>query len=124
MLSASLRSVDPESVAARLAATLATATKPSPIAPLEQAAAAGRLTPSTRVHLRPGLQVGLEETVGGAVLRLPGETLEVDADQADALAVLLAGGLWRVDALPGQPESVADLVRRLLVRGVVVPSTT
>ena len=55
VFTASLLSVDPESVAARLAASLATSTKPSPIAPLEQAAAAERLTPSTRVHLRPSV---------------------------------------------------------------------
>ena len=122
VLVARLRSVDPEPVAARLAASLATATKPSPIAPLEQAAAAERLTPSTRVHLRPGLQARLEDTDGRTALRLPGETLEVDADQADALIVLLDGEPWSVDALPGLPEPVADLVRRLLVRGVVVPS--
>jgi hypothetical protein len=122
VLTASLRSVDPESVAAWLAASLATATKPSPIAPLEQTAAAVRLTPSTRVHLRPGIQARFEDTGGRAVLRLPGETLEVDADEADAVTALLDGEPWRVDALPGQPESVADLVRRLLVRGVVVPS--
>jgi lysine-specific demethylase/histidyl-hydroxylase NO66 len=122
VLVASLRSVDPGPVAARLAASLATATKPSPIAPLEQAAAAERLTPSTRVHLRPGLQARLEDTGGRISLSFPGETLEVDADQADALIVLLDGEPWRVDALPGEPEPVADLVRRLLVRGVVVPS--
>jgi hypothetical protein len=122
VLVGSLRSVDPEPVAARLATSLATATKPSPIAPLEQAAAAARLTPSTRVHLRPGLQARLEKTDGRTTLRLPRETLEVDADQADALSVLLDGEPWHVDALPGQPEPVADLVRRLLVRGVVVPS--
>ena len=122
VLTASLLSVDPESVAARLAASLATSTKPSPIAPLEQAAAAERLTPSTRVHLRPGLQAHLEDTEGRTTLRLPGETLEVDADQADALSVLLDGEPWSLDALPGLPEPVGDLVRRLLVRGVVVPS--
>jgi len=124
LLSAGFRSVDPESVAAHLAATLATATKPSPIAPVEQATAAERLTPGTRVHLRPGLQVRLEDTNGGAALRLTGETLEVDADQADALTALLDGDSWRVDALPGTPASVADLVRRLLVRGVLVPSAS
>ena len=122
LLVATLRSVDPEPVAARLAASLATATKPSPIAPLEQAAAADRLTPSTRVHLRPGLQARLGDTDGRTALCLPGETLEVDADQADALVVLLDGEPWRLDALPGDPEPVADLVRRLLARGVVVPS--
>ena len=77
-----------------------------------------------RVHLRPGLQVRLEDTNGGAALRLTGETLEVDADQADALTALLDGDSWRVDALPGTPASVADLVRRLLVRGVLVPSAS
>ena len=122
VLVARLRSADPEPVTARVAASLATATKPSPIAPLEQAAAAERLTPGTRVHLRPGLQAHLEDTEGRTTLRLPGETLEVDADQADALSVLLDGEPWSLDALPGLPEPVGDLVRRLLVRGVVVPS--
>ena len=45
VLVARLRSVDPAAVADRIAATLATATKPSPIAPLEQAAAAETLVP-------------------------------------------------------------------------------
>ena len=117
-LAARLQSVDADSAAARLAATLATATKPSPIAPLEQAAAAERLSPTTQVRLRPGLRVSLEETS----IHLPGETLEVEASQSDALAVLLDGEPWRLDSLPGEPQSVADLVRRLLVRGVVVPS--
>ena len=122
VLVARLRSVDAGTVAARIAATLATATKPSPIAPLEQAAAAERLAPDTRVRLRPGLHVRLEETDAGVFLRLSGDTIEVDAAQTDALAVLLDGEPCRVDALPGEPESVVDLVRRLLVRGVVIPS--
>jgi hypothetical protein len=123
VLVARLRSVDPESVAARLAASLATAAKPSPIAPLEQAAAAERLSPSTRVHLRPGLQARLEDTDGRVTLRLPGETREVAPGEAGALAALRDGDAWRVEALSGSPEPVVGLVRRLLVRGVVVPST-
>ena len=122
VLVARLRSVDPGAVAARIAATLATGTKPSPIAPLEQAAVAERLAPDTRVRLRPGLQVRLEETDAGVFLRLSGETIEVDAAQTDALVALVDGESCRVDALPGEPEPVVDLVRRLLVRGVVIPS--
>ena len=122
VLVARLRSVDPEPVTARVAASLATATKPSPIAPLEQAAAAERLTPSTRVHLRPG-------TSGPA--RGHGRPDHAPPSRRDARGGRRPGRRARRAArrravarrrAPGPPESVADLVRRLLVRGVLVPS--
>ena len=116
------RSADADAVAARVAASLATATRPSPIAPLEQAAAAAELDPGTRVQLRHGLQIGLDETDDVVSLRLPDGPLTVAPAQLDALAVLLEGEPCSVDSLPGDTEANSDLVRTLLVRGVVVPA--
>ena len=117
-----LRSADADAVAARVAASLASATRPSPIAPLEQAAAAAELDPGTRVRLRHGLQVGLDEADDVVSLRLPDGPLAVAPAQRDALAVVLDGEPCSVDSLPGDTEAISDLVRALLVRGVVVPS--
>ena len=117
-----LRSADADAVAARVAASLATATRPSPIAPLEQAAAAAELDPGTRVQLRHGMQIGLDETDDVVSLRLPDGPLTVAPAQLDALAVLLEGEPCSVDSLPGDTEANSDLVRTLLVRGVVVPA--
>jgi hypothetical protein len=105
-----------------VAASLATATRPSPIAPLGQAAAAAELDPGTRVQLRHGLQIGLDETDDVVSLRLPDGPLAVAPAQRDALAVLLDGEPCGVDSLPGDPEAISDLVRALLVRGVIVPT--
>ncbi len=121
-LVARLREVEPEVVAARVAARLATATRPAPVAPLRQAAAAGRLAPAAVVQLRQGMRLELEETAAGASLRHPGGSIDVDPAQLEALAALLDGDAWRVDALPGELEPVADLVRLLLARGIVVPA--
>jgi hypothetical protein len=68
------------------------------------------------------MRLELEETAAGASLRHPGGSIDVDPGQVEALAALLDGDAWRVDALPGELEPVADLVRLLLARGIVVPA--
>ena len=117
-----LRSSGPESVARRLSETLSTATRPSPIAPLEQVAAADRLEPSTRVQLRAGLPIRLEETNGTIIVHVHGERLDVDAAHGEALARLLEGEPCSIESLGGDPDSLAELVRRLLLHGALVPS--
>ena len=116
-----LREVSAESVAARLDAVLATATRPAPLAPLEQVAAASRLEPGSRVRLRAGQRARVEVTDRGTALRFPGGRLEVDASLEDAVSALLEGNPRSVESLPGETEAVTDLVRRLLLRGIVVP---
>ena len=120
-LVAGLRAASPVSVAARLSEALSTATRPSPIGPVEQLAAADRLEPSTRVQLRAGLPIRLEETSGATVVHVHGERLEVDSADAEALSRLLEGEPCSVDSLPGDAASVAELVRRLLLHGILVP---
>jgi hypothetical protein len=45
------------------------------------------------------------------------------AQTRDALTALLAGGVLRVDELPGlEPDDALGLARRLLLEGVVVPA--
>jgi hypothetical protein len=121
LLVAGLRSVDAEAVAERIAAELATASRPAPIAPLGQVEAADRVDASTVVRLRAGLSARLEDTASGVALRAQGASLSLEPEHAGAVGRLLDGEPWRLDSLPGDSDAVAELVRRLLVRGVVVP---
>jgi lysine-specific demethylase/histidyl-hydroxylase NO66 len=117
-----LRDARPAAVAARLGETLAGAMRPSPIAPLAQVAASERVEPESRIALRPGLDVALDDANGRATLRHPGGALELETGTGDAIAALLEGGVRTVGSLPGEEEAVLALVRRLLVDGVVVPA--
>ena len=112
-----LRGVDAESVLARLEASLADATRPSPIAPLRQIAAASGVARESRVRLRAGVRARLADTE----LRYPGGSLAVDPGLEEAVATLLEGDARAVGSLPGEAGAVAGLVRQLLLRGIVVP---
>lgn len=111
-----LRGVRAESVLARLEASLADATRPSPIAPLAQIAAASRVAPDSRIRLRAGVRARLVDTE----LRYPGGSLSLDPNLQEAVAALLEGDVRLVGSLPGDAGAVAELVRRLLLRGIVV----
>ena len=113
-----LRDTGTEAVAARLRATLAGAMRPAPVAPLAQVAASEHVQPHLRVVLRQGIDVHLD----GSILRHPGGRLDVEAAGRDALDSLLGGAPRTVESLPGEAEAVTDLVRRLLVEGIVVPA--
>lgn len=74
-----------------------------------------------RIRLRPGLRAHLEAVDGSTLLRVPGDSLEIEPALEGAVAALLEGGARTVGSLPGEAEQVAELVRRLLLRGIVVP---
>ena len=120
-LVARLREVSAEAVATRVGASLASASRPSPIGPLAQVGAAGQVDVHTRIRLRPGLRAQLDVADGSTVVRVPGGSLEIDDGVAGSVAVLLQGGTRTVGSLPGETEPVIELVRRLLLRGIVVP---
>ena len=115
-----LSTVSAETVASRLERTFAGAMRPEPISPIAQVAAADAVEPDTRIRLRPGLEVRTVTAETGVELHLPGETVRLDASLDDAVEAILDGEARTVDALPGDPDSLAGLVRVLLVRGVVV----
>jgi len=109
---ASLSSAD---VRAGLAAAARSAQRAAPVSPVQQAEAAQRLRPDDVLVLRRHLAATLEPTGDGA--RLVSRAAPVVLGPQDVAAVddLVAAGSTTVSALG------ADLARRLVVAGVVVP---
>ena len=116
-----LEELDPEHVAGALKTSLATATRPEPVAPLRQVGASASVGPATCVRLRPGLRVELETTLHGTALTHPAGAIELGPTQEPAARALLEGAAWLVAELPGDEGSVGTLVRALLADSIVVP---
>jgi lysine-specific demethylase/histidyl-hydroxylase NO66 len=109
-------------VAPRLRRRHWNATRPEPIRPLAQAAAAAATDASTIVRRRGHLRYTLDRRDDDLVLRFPDRTVTLPADCHDAVTALLDGGDHRAGALPGLASDDATvLVRRLLREAVVVP---
>jgi hypothetical protein len=123
LLVARLRKADRDAVVARLDRTLGGAMRPEPVAPIAQSAAAASLGPCDRVRLRAGAEARLDSGRDGLTLRTPWTNVAVDGSLATAAAILIEGRETRVDALEGPPDAVTELVRTLLVRGVLVPAS-
>ncbi|WP_231949667.1 cupin domain-containing protein [Alloactinosynnema sp. L-07] len=97
-------------------------TRPSPVSPLAQVAAARAVAAGTRVKVRPGLRFRLDARDGRVLLDIPGDQLSLPETTAAALAELLSGEPCVVGRIGGLP--VADqivLVRRLLREAILVP---
>jgi JmjC domain len=118
-----LRATDAEAITARLERALGGAMRPEPVAPIAQAAAATSLAPDDRVRLRSGVEARLESGPDGPMLRTTWTTVRLDPGAAVAATTLLEGREISVDALDGPPDSVAALVRTLLLHGVLVPAS-
>ena len=108
--------------AARLRRFLVDASRPAPLAPLVQAAAAEQVDAEARVQLRNGVGARLEPSPSGLRVRHARGVLDVDAGLEDALVELLDGQPCVVGALPGDEVAVVGLVRELLLHGVLVPA--
>jgi hypothetical protein len=121
-LAARLDDVDPETVVARLDRTLGDAMRPEPVAPVAQTAVAASLARHDRVRLRTGAEARLDSGPQGVTLRTPWTSVAVDPALATAASVLLEGEAIGVDELEGPPEAIVELVRTLLVRGILVPA--
>ncbi|HWH00912.1 MAG TPA: cupin domain-containing protein [Pilimelia sp.] len=119
-----LSRVEPEQVAQRLRPRVWSATRPAPIRPVAQAAAADRLGPDDRLVRRPGLPWRLAADGPDRAALHAGElTLGLPARCAAAVRALLSGAVGRVGDLPGlAPEDQLTLARRLLREAVVVPA--
>lgn len=108
----------------RLAAELASSTRPAPLEPLSQLAALAELNPNTAVRLRPGLRPRLQPGADGLVLHALDQRLELSPDLEPALKQLLSGEPTTVGQLTGpEPAERLALVRRLLTAGVLVPAS-
>ena len=119
-LSSRFRDLDPDAAAHRLGKDLTAASRPSPISPLAQVEASGRVESAMRIQLRVGVRIRIDVDDGVTTLHHQGSRLELDATLGDALAVIATGEPRTVGSLPGDEAAVADLVRMLLVHGVVV----
>jgi len=119
-----LGKADPAQVADRLRRRVWTQTRPEPIGPLAQAAAARSVTGTTAVRVRAGLRHRLRPADGeSVVLELPDRTLTLPAATADALRALLSGQVRSAGQLPGlDPADGHTLVARLLRESIVVPA--
>jgi ribosomal protein L16 Arg81 hydroxylase len=116
-----LNEVQAAEIAERTRTNLRQRTRPQPVRPLAQLAAADALTSDTPLHARRGSRLRLEP--GGERIRLGmiDRTIDLPAVTADALAVIVAGDVFTSVDLPGlEPEEQLTLARRLLREGVVV----
>jgi lysine-specific demethylase/histidyl-hydroxylase NO66 len=126
-LRASLERVPAARIADRLGTSLMQRTRPEPIGPLAQLAAADALASDTplrrRGALRLRLAAGDPDGDGRVRIELLDRTIELPAGAADAVQVVVAGGAFTPSELPGlEPEEQLALARRLLREGVLVPA--
>lgn len=97
-------------------------TRPQPIAPLAQLAAAAGLVGTDRIRLREGLRPRLTDRGDRVVLWAVDSSLELPAVVRPALQQLLSGGPVTVADLPGlDADEQLVLARRLLREGLAVP---
>lgn len=120
---AALDRLDPAAIARGIGRHLAAGTRPAPLRPLAQFAAAASLTPQTSVRLRPDLRVRVREADGGCVLELPDAEQRFEDVDAETLRVATSGNIVTAATLPLRDVAQATaLVARLLRAGIVVPA--
>jgi ribosomal protein L16 Arg81 hydroxylase len=114
----------PDVMADRISAQLGRDTRPAPISPLAQLAAAATVTPSTLVALRPGLRLRLHHQAGQLRISFLDREMSLPDTTEAACGVLLTGRPTRIGALPGLTEDdQLALARQLLSAAVLVPVT-
>lgn len=121
-LHAYLDRADAAEVAAGVGRLLMRQTRPEPVGPLAQLAAADSLAATTSLRLRAGLRVELAAGADALLLRLLDRTIELAASAGQAMKTVLAGAPFVPTDLPGlDPDGQRDLARQLLRAGVIVP---
>lgn len=108
-----------EAVAELIAGDLMRQTRPVPVGPLAQLAAAEAVDETTLLRLRPGLRYAVD----GTTLRLLDTSVALPRNAEDAVKVVLAGGSFAPRELPGlAPADALALARTLLRAGVISPA--
>ncbi len=121
-LHAAIDRFDRGTIARALRRNLAAATRPAPLRPLEQFAAAESLAPDAKVRVRPGLRPTFRAGDDELVIELPDKEVRVTEAQAQAAQLAVSGAVVSAEALPGVDvlEGLA-LIAQLLREGIVVP---
>jgi hypothetical protein len=124
LLRARIGAVEPADVARRVGENLMRRTRPEPIGPLAQLAAAATLEPTTRLRLRTCLRARLDGAGEQLRLVLLDRTIALPAATSDALKVVLAGAAVTPAELPGlDGDEQLTFAARLLREGVLVPAS-
>jgi lysine-specific demethylase/histidyl-hydroxylase NO66 len=99
------------------------ATRPQPLSPLGQFAAASSLESTTALRLRSGLRVALESGDERYLLRLPGKDVSIALDVVDAVRAAISGAIVTADTL-AFPDLTSGmrLLSELIRAGVLVPA--
>jgi hypothetical protein len=116
-LHARLDATGADEVARRLGTVLMQRTRPAPVGPLAQLAAAESLTAESALRLRPGLRLRVED---GTRLVLLDRTITLPATAADAIKIALAGAPFTPADLPGLDAGEQLTVARRLLREAVL----
>ncbi len=116
-----LGTVPAAELARRISDRLTAQTRPEPIAPLAQLAAADALAPHTPLRLRAALRCRVNEDDEHITLVLLDRTLSLPRTAAPAVKTVLAGVPFTPAELPGvDPDEQLVIARRLLREGIVV----
>ena len=122
-LHAAVDRVDRTAIARGIGRQLGTSTRPAPLNPLEQLAAAAALSPATPVRLRPGLRAVVKNDGKGTMIVLPDKKIKLTTANETAARAALTGACVTAESLPGidSGDGLA-LLAQLLRDGVVVPA--
>jgi len=113
-----LDDVDVAGVAARVGRSLRSATRPEPIGPLAQLAAAGSLTADTPLRLRVGMHPSVEVSDTGVTIVVLDRRVELPLVASGAVKTVLSGEVFTPSELSG--DDPLELARRLLTQGLIV----
>jgi hypothetical protein len=118
-----LDQVPASAVAERVGRDLMQRTRPVPVGPLAQLAAADELEGTTVLQLRPALRARLETDDEGMRLVLLDRTISLPGTTGDAVKLVLSGAVFRPAELPGlELAEQLVLARRLVREGVAIPA--
>jgi cupin superfamily protein len=118
-----LEAADAEELGRRVGTRLRRETRPEPLAPLAQLEAAQRLDAGTRLRLRAGLRLRVDDDVDGIRLVSLGHTVTIPAAAGAAVKTIVTGEVFEPGELPDlDPDEQVTLARRLLREGIVVPA--
>jgi lysine-specific demethylase/histidyl-hydroxylase NO66 len=118
-----LDAADADELGRRVGARLRRDTRPEPLAPLAQLAAAERLEPHTRLRLRAGLRLRVDAGSDGIRLVSLGHTVTVPVAAGAAVKTIVTGEAFGPEELPDlDAGEQLTLARRLLREGILVPA--